>query len=43
MTIAQQSESTPVSPAARAAFRTAASQMRINLAAADSIRTASAE
>ncbi len=43
MTIAQQSESTPVSPAARAAFQAVASQMRINLAAADSIRTTSAQ
>ena len=42
-TIAQQSEAIPVSPAARAAFAQSALAQRINLAAADSLRPASAQ
>jgi murein DD-endopeptidase MepM/ murein hydrolase activator NlpD len=41
--IAQQSESIPVSPAARAAFAQSALAQRVNLAAADSLRQASAQ
>jgi murein DD-endopeptidase MepM/ murein hydrolase activator NlpD len=43
MTIAQQSESIPVSAAAKAAFAAAAGAMKVNLAAADSMRQASAQ
>ena len=43
MTIAQQSDSIPVSAAAKAAFAQAAGGMRVNLAAADSMRQASAQ
>lgn len=43
MTIAQQSEAVPVSPGARAAFAQAAQGMRLSLAAASSLRLASAE
>ena len=43
MTIAQQSESIPVSAAAKAAFAVAAGAMKVNLAAADSMRQASAQ
>lgn len=43
VTIAQQSESIPVSAAAKAAFAQAAGGMRVNLAAADSMRQASAQ
>ena len=43
MTIAQQSETIPVSPAARAAFAQSAVAQRVNLAAADSLRQASAQ
>ena len=43
MTIAQQSEAIPVSPAARAAFAQSAVAQRVNLAAADSVRQASAQ
>ncbi len=43
MTIAQQSEAVPVSPGARAAFAQAARDMRVSLAAADSLRLATAE
>ena len=43
ITIAQQSEAIPVSPAARAAFAQSALAQRINLAAADSLRPASAQ
>lgn len=42
-TIAQQSETIPVSAAARAAFAQAAGAMRANLAAADTMRQASAQ
>jgi murein DD-endopeptidase MepM/ murein hydrolase activator NlpD len=41
--IAQQSESIPVSQAARAAFAQSALAQRVNLAAADSLRQASAQ
>lgn len=43
MTIAQQSESIPVSAAAKAAFAQAAGAMKVSLAAADSMRQASAQ
>ncbi len=43
VTIAQQSETIPVSPAARAAFAQSALAQRVNLAAADSLRQASAQ
>jgi murein DD-endopeptidase MepM/ murein hydrolase activator NlpD len=43
VTIAQQSESIPVSAAAKAAFAQAAGGMRVNLAAAESMRQASAQ
>lgn len=43
MTIAQQSESIPVSAAAKAAFAKVASEMKVSLAAADAVRPASAQ
>jgi murein DD-endopeptidase MepM/ murein hydrolase activator NlpD len=43
LTLAQQSESIPISPAAKAAFAQAAGGTRISLAAAESIRQASAQ
>ncbi|NTV87884.1 MAG: M23 family metallopeptidase, partial [Burkholderiaceae bacterium] len=43
VTIAQQSESIPVSAAAKAAFAQAAGGMRVSLAAAESMRQASAQ
>jgi murein DD-endopeptidase MepM/ murein hydrolase activator NlpD len=43
VTIAQQSETIPVSNAARAAFAQSALAQRVNLAAADSLRQASAQ
>ena len=43
LTIAQQSESIPVSAAAKAAFAQSALAQRVNLAAADSMRQASAQ
>ena len=43
LTIAQQSESIPVSAAAKAEFDKTSSLMRISLAAADTVRAASAQ